>query len=428
MDILKVRRIHCIGIGGAGVSALAGLLVGLGKEVSGTEDNESPTTLDPLREKGVSVISEKEELPQADVFIYSDAWKKNHPEVLESAKGRGVPVLSYFEALGEVSSVYTTIAVAGTHGKTTTTAMLARMLEHVDPTVVVGSIMKDTGSNVRLGASDYLIVEACEYNDHFLHLSPKVLAITNIELDHTDYFKDIDQLVSSYIQLVQKLPEDGLLIMNTSGEYEQKLIEHASCKVVNYTDVEIPELLVPGAFNIENGKLAMAVATNLLGESDAYAEGLSSFPGTWRRFEFKGKTHNGTLVYDDYAHHPTAIEKTVIAIKKHFPSKRVVVAFHPHLYSRTRDFMDGFAKALALADTTYVAPIFAAREEFDGVTTNNLLASKINEKGGDAETISEKENLVQILEDCDENTIFFTMGAGDIYTWVPEYISTNFGE
>ena len=427
MNILEAKRVHCIGIGGAGVSALAGLLLGLGKEVSGTEDNESPKTLDPLRTKGVSILSEKESLPEVDVFVYSDAWITNHPEVLEAARTKNVPVYSYFEALGEISAKYKTIAIAGTHGKTTTTAMLARMLRSLDPTVIVGSVMKDTNSNVRIGESEYLLVEACEYNDHFLHLSPQVLAITNIELDHTDYFKDINQLLASYVELVSKIPEDGALIMNISGEHEEKLIEHAKCAVIDYSQIEAPKLLVPGEFNIENAKVALAVAQELKYSLPEYTEALESFPGTWRRFEFKGKTHAGTLVYDDYAHHPTAIEKTVLAVKQHFPSKKIVVAFHPHLYSRTRDFMEAFGTALAFADMVYVAPIFAAREEFDGVTTHKALVECVQGAGGNAETIENKEELEAILEGCDDQTIFFTMGAGDIYTWIPEYISTNFG-
>lgn len=427
MSILEAKKIHCIGIGGAGVSALAGLLLGLGKEVTGTEDNESSRTLDPLREKGVFVISERDELPEADVFVYSDAWLTNHPEVLESAKKRKVPVYSYFAALGEVSKEYKTIAIAGTHGKTTTTAMLARMLKGIDPTVIVGSIMRDTNTNVLIGESEYLLVEACEYNDHFLNLSPTVLAITNVELDHTDYFKDIKQLVDSYIKLVKKLPESGVLILNTEGEYEREILKHAKCKVVNYSQTQVPKLLIPGEFNVENAKVAMAVATELEGENEQHVEGLESFPGTWRRFEFKGKTHEGALVYDDYAHHPTAIEKTVIAIKRHFPGKEIVIGFHPHLYSRTRDFMEAFVKALAIADMVYVAPIFAAREEFDGVTTNKALVEGINKAGGCAEIISNKEDLEDRIDNLGNNTIFFTMGAGDIYTWVPGYISTNLG-
>ena len=426
MNILEAKHVHCIGIGGAGLSALAGLLLGLGKEVSGTEDNPSHNTLDSLREKGVSIISETEELPEADAFVYSDAWLTKHPEVLEAAKGKGVPVYSYFEALGEVSKEYSTVAVAGTHGKTTTTAMLAGMLESLDPTVIVGSIMKETGSNVRIGKSEYLIVEACEYRDHFLHFSPKVLVITNIELDHTDYFKDIEQMVASYKKLVAKLPADGALIMNTVGKYEQELMALAPCPVVNYADVEVPTLLVPGEFNIENAKAAMATAVAVGGEGSAYAEYLERFPGTWRRFEYRGVTNKGALVYDDYGHHPTAITKTIEAVRKHFPSKKLAIAFHPHLYSRTREFMDGFAEALSGADIAYIAPVFAAREEFDGVTTNEALVKKIKEAGGVAESITNKEDLQAVLEECDGDTIFFTMGAGDIYTWIPEYISTNF--
>jgi len=422
MSIKEAKHIHCIGIGGVGISALAGLLVSSGKKVTGTEDNESPKTLDPLRAEGVEVFSPEDELPVADVYVYSDAWKRNHSHVLEASQASGKEVLSYFEALGQVSKEYKTIAIAGTHGKTTTTAMLAGMIEDLDPTVIVGSVMRSTGRNVRVGKSDVFVVEACEYNDHFLELHPSVLVITNIELDHTDYFKDIEQLLASYRTLIARLPEDGHLILNTAGKYEQELIQDAPCKVVNYMEEEVPELLVPGEFNIENAKAAMAVARVLGDDTAAYTEALASFPGTWRRFEFRGMSAGGALVYDDYAHHPTAIARTIEAAKKHFPSKKVVIAFHPHLYSRTRSFLKEFGEALALADHVYIAPIFAAREEVDEEITNNKVVEEVQKAGGVAETISGEEDFVSVLEEQGSDALFISMGAGDIYKWIPESV------
>lgn len=424
MTISEAKHIHCIGIGGAGVSALAGLLVGQGKKVTGTEDNDSPKTLTPLREKGVEVFSPEDALPDADVFVYSDAWKNNHPEVLESALTTGKEVLSYFEALGEVSKGYKTIAVAGTHGKTTTTAMLAELLEDEDPTVIVGSIMKRTGTNVRVGKGEHFIVEACEYNDHFLNLSPNILVITNIELDHTDYFRDLGHMLESYTRLVGKLPKDGRLILDGRSKAASMMKGIAPCPVIEYQDVEIPELLVPGEFNKDNARAALAAAKEV---ADTDGAKLGEFVGTWRRFEFRGKGKSGCLVYDDYAHHPTAIEKTITAAKEHFPGKRVVVAFHPHLYSRTRDFMEDFGKSLAQADHVHVAPVYPAREPFDGMTTNARVVEEIEKHGGSGE-VFEKEHMEEILEQYGEDTVFFTMGAGNINTWIPDYVSTNFGK
>lgn len=426
-NAIDAKNVYFVGMGGAGMSALAGLLVARGTSVSGSDKVLGRNTK-MLEAKGVTVFEghNASNIPEdIDLLVYSDAIPEDNVERIW-AKEHGITQKSYFGALGDISKEYTTIAIAGTHGKTTTTAMLAGMLKSVDPTVIVGSIMKESGTNVVIGESKYLLVEACEYKDHFLNLSPSVLAITNIELDHTDYFKDIDQLVGSYIQLVQKLPEDGALILNTKGKYEQEVAKHAPCNVVDYKDIEVPALLVPGEFNIENAKVAMAVATVVGGAHEEHVHALEHFPGTWRRFEYKGVTHKGALVYDDYAHHPTAMERTIVAVRKHFPSKKIVIAFHPHLYSRTRDFIEEFAKALAHADMVYIAPIFAAREEFDGVTTSAALVKKIHGAGGAAETIEGKEDLQAVLEECDGNTIFFTMGAGDIYTWIPEYISTNF--
>ncbi|XKT75409.1 MAG: UDP-N-acetylmuramate--L-alanine ligase [Patescibacteria group bacterium UBA2103] len=422
------KKVYFVGIGGAGMSALAGLLSQKGVLVFGS-DREKGKNTDLLEEKGVTVFEghDADNVPEdIDLLVYSDAVPEDNVERVK-ARELGVTELSYFGALGEVSKEYKTIAIAGTHGKTTTTAMLAGMLSHIDPTVIVGSIMKETGTNVVLGKSAYLLVEACEYNDHFLNLSPTVLAITNIELDHTDYFKDIEQLLGSYKKLIAKLPKDGALILNTGGVYEQKLIKDAPCEVIDYKDIEVPELLVPGAFNKENAKVALATADTLDKNHALHAQKLSEFTGTWRRFEFKGKTHSGALVYDDYAHHPTAIEKTIVAAKESYPGKKIVVFFHPHLYSRTRDFMKGFAQSLSFADEAFIAPIFPAREEFDDVTTNAKLVEEIKKAGGSASVLEGKEMLQSVIEEFDADTLIFTMGAGDMYTWIPSYISTNFG-
>lgn len=416
MDITKATRVYFVGIGGAGMSSLAQLLVSRGVAVSGSDRGASKTT-ELLAAQGVEVFFAHvgEQVGNAEVLVYSDAVPEDNPERVY-ARERGIPEYSYFGALGQVSRAYKTIAIAGTHGKTTTTAMVAGCMKDIDPTVIVGSIMKETGSNVRIGGSEWLVVEACEYKDHFLELVPYAAVITNIELDHTDYFPNIEAVRTSYKIFVEKIPQEGVLVVDLSTEEGKRVAEYAACKVVDSSEVSVPELLVPGEFNRKNAAGAKGVVTALFPGVDADTC-LASFPGTWRRFEYRGEVGSVSL-YDDYAHHPTEVAATLTAAKEAFPDKRVVVCFQPHLYSRTKEFFGEFADALSLADKVYLTPIFAAREEWDGETTSEKLAENIP----GAEVVKDKSALVEVIEGIEEETVFFTMGAGDVYTWVGELV------
>lgn len=417
------KKVHMVGIGGIGMSALAQLLVRKGVQVSGNDRDVSPTT-ELLEAQGIMVhIGHSAEVVSDDIelLVYSDAIPKDAPE-RTAARSKGIPEKSYFAMLGEVTKGTRTIAVAGTHGKTTTTGMLAHILKEAGekPSAIVGSIVRDFGSNFLPGRDDLLVVEACEYKDHLLELSPEILVITNLELDHTDHFHNLDALQDTFKKAVSRVPASGAIIANPHDASVAAVLAVAQARIVDYTKEFVPELSLIGEFNRENARAAKAAArATYAGFEDAVADAaLQSFKGSWRRFEYKGKTAGGAIVYDDYAHHPTAVAKTIAAARERFPGMRIVVAFHPHLYSRTRDFMDEFAKALAAADEVVLAPIYPAREQpIDGVTSD-VLATKVANLGTVASALPSFDTVRAHLSGVSvlpSNTLLITMGAGDIY-------------
>lgn len=406
-----------VGIGGIGMSALAQYLVHTGHTITGEDRDASPTT-DLLESKGVNVTIGHTEHFDAKLLIYSDAIPDTHPTRLYAGKA-GISQLSYFEALGAVSKKSRTIAVAGTHGKTTTTGMLAKILSHAgkEPTAIVGSIVRDFRSNFLAGTDKLFVVEACEYRDHLLKLSPKILVITNIELDHTDYFPTIEALQETFRQAVKAVPHDGAIITDPNDPVIANVLDAAVATVIDYTWTKVPKLNQIGEFNKMNARAAKTAAKVAFPDldEDVTDEALGSFQGSWRRFEYRGETPRGAAVYDDYAHHPTAIEMTISAAREKFPGKRIVVAFHPHLFSRTRSFFEEFATELARADRAFVAPIYAAREAPDPSVSSELLAERSREVGGDVTALPSFDAIREALLEEDENSVIITMGAGDIY-------------
>jgi UDP-N-acetylmuramate--alanine ligase len=405
------NHIHMAGIGGIGMSALAQYLVHTGHTVSG-EDRDSSPTIDLLEAKGVDVTIGVGFHPDAELLIYSDALTPDHPTRIY-AKGAGIKELSYFEALGEVSRKARTIAVAGTHGKTTTTGMLAKILDHAgkEPTAIIGSIVRDFESNFLAGDETLFVVEACEYRDHLLKLTPSILVITNLELDHTDYFPNIEALQETFRTAVKAVPHDGAIITDLNDPIIAAVLDSAVATVVDYTGTSVPHL---NKQNARAAKTAAKVAFPDIDES-TIDEALEEFQGSWRRFEFRGETPKGAQVYDDYAHHPTAMEKTIAAAREQFPDKYIVVAFHPHLYSRTKSFFEEFAIALAHADRAFVAPIYAARETPDPTVSSDALAERASEIGGTVMSLPTFDAIREKLLEEDENSVIITMGAGDIY-------------
>lgn len=391
-----------------------------GKRVTGSDSGQSEIT-DDLQKLGikVSIGQSAENIPaDTEVVIYTVAIPDDNPELSEARK-RDLVCVSYPEALGELSRQMYTIAVSGTHGKTTTTAMIGHIMMKcgLDPTIVVGSKMiTESGKNYTnfvAGKSKYLVAEACEYKRSFLNLSPTILVITNIEADHLDYYKDLDDIKSAFQELKNKVPADGFVV--TEEE----------CR-----EIEIDfDLKTPGTHNIQNAKAAIKTAELLGIPQEKAKEALKDFRGTWRRLEYKGEK-DGNIFYDDYAHNPAKIRACLSTLKEEHPLKKIVCVFEAHQQNRTKIFFDDFVKSLSIADQVFVAPIFITREVDDGVTTNKTLADAIN-KNVPAKAIENVEELKSELEKLDSTLptqaskplCIVLMGAGNIYKWTPKLLS-----
>lgn len=420
-DLSTVSRVHMIGIGGIGMSALARLFLHEGKEVSGSDRAASVVTKG-LEDIGIRVVYEQTSLnilKDTDLVVYTAAMPKEHPELVR-AQELGIPTLTYFEALGICVNPYYLIAVAGTHGKTTTTAMLTDVFEAsgLDPTAVIGSLRATTRSNFRAGKTKYAIVEACEFGRHFLSLRPTVLVITNIEAEHLDYYHDLADVERAFHELALLVAEDGYIVADMSSPSVRRALAGVDRKMVDYRpflDLTSPMKAI-GIHNRMNAAAARAVAREEGLSDEVIVGALGDFAGTWRRFEYKGKAESGAEVYDDYAHHPTEIRATLTAAREHYTDKKIIVAFHPHLYSRTKLLFNDFVDAFLSADEVILAPIFAAREENDGSVSSEMLAEAIRKTGKHAIALKDLHSITEMLKErSDQDTIIVTMGAGDIY-------------
>lgn len=337
MKLRDYTNVHCIGIGGIGLSAIARYCKNMGAHVTGSDSGHSKITED-LQKEGVIVYQRHDAKNLSDdvtLVIYTIAVTDTNVE-LKTARERGIVCMTYPEALGLLTQEYTTIAVCGTHGKTTTTAMIASMLTACgkNPTVIVGSLLSSSGSNFVQGDSEYLVVEACEYKRSFLNLHPTHVVVTNIDEDHLDYYKDIKDIESAFQSFSDLIPSSGLLVSHSDVSL------HTVSKKINADDINKDEieLSVLGDHNKRNAQLALTLAKELgLDEVEA-RKGLLSFTGTWRRLEYKG-TQKGAILYDDYGHHPTEIQATLQALREKYKQGKfkLIVVFQPHLFSRTKD-------------------------------------------------------------------------------------------
>lgn len=409
-----------IGIGGIGMSALAQLYAHMGVRVTGSDRGTSPVT-DLLHTKDITVYIGHDAMhvsPETEVVVYSDAVPEDNPERVR-ARELGIRTTSYFQALGEATKEGTSIVVSGTHGKTTTTAMLAKILIDAgkQPTVIAGSILSEHGSNFVAGRSDLFVIEGCEYRRHFLELTPHIFVITNIELDHTDYYKDLADIQDAFRAGVQRVPATGTVVTDTTSPTITPVLGESVAPVMAYQECVVPLLRTPGAFNQANAQAAKvaALALDPTINSTQVDASLASFRGTWRRFEYKGVTKHEALVYDDYAHHPTAVSGTLTMIRAAFPGKKIIVVFHPHLYSRTKTFFTAFASALAQADQTLLLPIYAAREVPDPSVNSEALSKAINTQGGCAQFVRTFDEAETLLAEAGADALIVTMGAGDVY-------------
>ncbi|MFZ2190456.1 MAG: cyanophycin synthetase [Candidatus Magasanikiibacteriota bacterium] len=403
LNLLKIKKVFFVGIGGIGISAIARMMFLGGKEVSGSDMSEGELTRE-LKELGVKItIGQSFELipPGTDLIVYTIAIPHYDPKLFEQIKNSQITHKSYPQMLGFVTADKNTIAVSGTHGKTTTTAMIAKILIDAgrDPSVIVGSLLKDFKSNLIVGKSDLFVVEACEYERSFLNLKPKILVILNIEPDHLDYYKDLDDIKNAFDQLISQ---------------SEKVISDYS----KYLD-KVPKLLVPGKHNRMDAAAALAVADMLGIDEDVAKKSLAEFSGTWRRLEKRGQTKEGVIVYDDYAHHPTEVRASLEALRELYPKgeKNITVLFQPHLYSRTKALFDDFVKCFDQADQVLLLPIYFAREEKDPTISSEILAQAISETGQNTQAFADFDSAERAVSalNLGPNDIFVTMGAGEAY-------------
>lgn len=437
--------IHFIGIGGISMSGLAEILLDRHFTISGSDAKPSPLT-HKLTEQGVNVIYGQRAsniTDSIDLVVYTAAIHDDNPE-LSAARNRGIPCITRAELLGQIMKNYEVpVAISGTHGKTTTTSMVSEILlqNGSDPTLSVGGILQSIQGNIRIGKSPYFVTEACEYTNSFLSFFPKIGIILNIDADHLDFFKDLDDIRNSFHKFACLLPEDGTLIINGDIENLSQITEGLCCRIItfgfssdcDYTAKDISydafarptyilcnnsaeqtvSLGVTGEHNVCNSMAAIALADLLEISRDTTLAALLSFSGTDRRFQFKGKL-GGVNVIDDYAHHPTEIEAT-LHTAANYPHKTIWCVFQPHTYTRTKALMDEFAKALSLADKVVLTDIYAARETDNLGISSKTLQERIKALGTDCfyfPSFDEVENF--LLENCSTDDLLITMGAGDV--------------
>ena len=447
IDFNHPIHIYFIGIGGISMSGLAEILLTEDFTVSGSDRAPSDLTA-VLEQKGATVYyGQKEEniTSDIDLIVYTSAIKPDNPEMVAASR-LNIPKLSRAQLLGQMMHNYKVpIAISGTHGKTTTTSMVSQILLESgdDPTLSIGGIFKPIGGNIRVGSSEHFVTEACEYTNSFLSFFPKISIILNIEEDHLDFFKDINDIRHSFHEFARLLPEDGTLIINGDIERYEEITQGLSCRVITYgsspafdyspsrityDDLGHPtfhlmrkalkkdepfSLHVPGEHNVYNAMAAIALA-DLLGISDEVTKkALLTFEGTDRRFEYKGKV-NGVTIIDDYAHHPTEITATLTAAGN-YPHKKLWCVFQPHTYTRTKAFLQDFAKALSLADEVVLADIYAAREKDTLGISSKTLQAEIEKLGHSCHYFPSFEEIEKfLLENCTKDDLLITMGAGDV--------------
>jgi UDP-N-acetylmuramate--alanine ligase len=429
------KAVHFVGIGGIGMSSLASWFLAQNWAVSGS-DIQDGQILKELAKKGakIKINHKSSNVPlDASLLVYSTAVPARNPE-LKEAKARNMEILTYAETLGRVAADYKTIAVAGAHGKSTTTAMIAKILETAgfDPTLIIGS--KIDGSNFRLGKSDYLIIEADEYDGSFWNYRPWATLVTNIDLEHLDFYKDIGDIKKSFTKFLNQTDKDGFIILNKDNENLVSIL--ASLKnshiawysLKNKQAKKLKELLkVPGKHNLSNALGAMTLALNLGIDEKTVFKALSEFAGIWRRLEYRGESKSGFKVFDDYAHHPTEIKASLQALKEKFPNSNLVCVFQPHQAKRLEILFKDFSKAFNSADHLILLDIYqvAGREEVSqNIDSEDLAMAIANQnKVKEVSYLPDSPNISEILsvaleelKEARKDNVVVMMGAGDIFT------------
>ena len=445
--IKKYKHIHMIGIGGTSMSGIAEILLNLGHIVTGSDLYKTSVT-ENLIKNGINVYysHNANNIIGADLIVYSAAIKKDNPEIV-AAQNQHIPILERSEILGELTEMFSkTIAISGTHGKTTTTSMISLCFleDNKDPSIQVGAEISNLNSNYRVGNSDYFIIEACEYVESFLKFKPKTEIILNIEEDHLDYYTGINHIKATFTKFINLLPSfGGLAIVNGDDINCLDVSKNAKCKVVTYginntkadftarnitfdndafgefdvyykNDFYIHiKLCVPGIHNVSNALACIATCHEHKISKEAIELGLYKFTGACRRFQYKG-TFNNICIFDDYAHHPTEISATLNVLNNKKFNKSWVI-FQPHTYTRVKAFLNDFANSLLASDNIIVTDIYAAREKDPGDISSKDLVNKIHELGKEATYISDFNDIVSFIkQNAKEDDVVLTLGAGTV--------------
>ncbi len=444
--------VYLAGIGGIGLSALAEYFRLQHYTVEGSDLNQSEVTK-RLEQRDIKIHyqQQKQNIPaNCSLFIYSAALPANNEEILE-AKRRHIPMYTYNQYLGIISQKKKTIAISGTHGKTTTTGLVGLIVSEagLDPTVIVGGLIPQFSGNFRGGQSDYFIVESCEYRSHMLELSPWIISLNNIEEDHLDYFRDLAHIQEQFQLFVDSLPADGLLVRNLDDKHskvihtDKKQVTVAIETKADYQAIDLKlegqkqtftlldqgqdvgqmTICIPGKFNIYNSLVAVAVARSLGIDYEVIQKCLLEYRGSWRRFEKVGTYHN-LPVYSDYAHHPTEISSTIEAAKRFYPDKKIFVIFQPHSYSRTESLFDRFSHAFSQADKVIILQTYKVAGREDDVEETGIahnLATEIGPKALYAADFDQAQTLIKSHSQADDILLF--MGAGDVDSLARSIIS-----
>lgn len=440
----KIKKLYFVGIGGSGMSGIAEILHNLGYQIQGSDISPGEIT-DYLSGLGVTVYSDHRaaNIADSDVVVISSAVGEDNPEVVE-ARRLGIPVIKRAEMLGELMRLKFSIGVAGTHGKTTTTSMIGHVMQvaRYQPTIIVGGIVAGLGTGAALGTGDYLVAEADEYDRSFLSMFPTMAVVTNLEADHMDCYEDMDDLTDSFLAYMNRVPFYGSVVIPADDENISRIRQQitrpyftfgfdpeADFRALNL-DLQparstfavyrrgdlLGEIIlhVPGRHNVANALATVAACYELEVPFETIADGLLSYRTVGRRFEIVGEVDN-IIVVDDYAHHPTEVEATLRTAKEVY-GRRVVVAFQPHLYSRTRDFAADFARALSLADVCVLVDIFPAREKpIEGITSELIAKEGVVQGIGQWRYVGPKEAAVdELARLAHPGDIVITMGAGSI--------------
>ena len=454
----RIQHLYFVGIGGAGMSGIAEVLHENGFKISGSDTGNGPV-IQYLKSLGIQVFPEHNgaNIGDADLLVYSSAIKKDNPEIQE-AQNRRVPIIRRAEMLGELMRLKYTLAIAGTHGKTTTTSLVGSIWESAgaDPTVIVGGIVKGKGSGAKVGRGNYLVAESDEFDRSFLSMMPSSAIITNIDVDHLDTYANLQEIKDAFVEFGNKVPFYGQIIVCLDDPNIQSILSRLRKPVVTYgfnrqskyrienlrvenggpvfevlndgVSLGTFNLKIPGTHNVLNATAAIALANEENISVEIIQKAVASFEGVRRRFELIGETKSGALIYDDYAHHPTEVAATLQGFRETFPNRRLIVAFQPHLFTRTRDHYESFGSVFSNCDELLVCDIYPAREApIEGVT-GELVSKSAQERGHrDARFVGAKENVLSTLQgELSDKDLVVLMGAGNITQLGRELLEGDF--